>query len=213
MLIKNILFSTPRKIIPSVFFTGIRNALIAATLLSVSLSANAEVWDEMDLYVGAGIGQSDLSPQHAKDQGFSIDDNWQKSWKLTGGLDINDYVSVEGYYSDLGSTGLSPGANIGYRMAGADVILHYWAKGEARTQGSIALYAKAGLNDTDTYSNGSVGENDDVRTIFGGLGAEIYLPQKFSVRFEFESYNADASFFSMNLVKRFGFKSKKVQQK
>jgi outer membrane protein OmpA-like peptidoglycan-associated protein len=213
MLIKNILLSTPQKIIPSVFFMGIRNAVITATLLSVSLSANAEVWDEMDLYVGAGIGQSDLSPYHAKYQGFSIDDNWQNAWKITGGLDVNDYVSVEGYYSDLGSTGLSPGADIGYRMAGADVILHHWAKGEERTQGSIALYAKAGLNHTDTYSSGNVAKNEDARMIFVGLGAEVYLPKKFSVRFEFESYNADASLFSLNLVKRFGFKSKKVKQK
>jgi outer membrane protein OmpA-like peptidoglycan-associated protein len=216
MLIKNILFSTPQKIIPSVFFTGIRNALIATTLLSGSLNANADVWDEMDLYVGAGIGQSDLSPQHAEDQGFSIDDNSQNAWKITGGVDVNDYVSVEGYFSDLGSTGLSSNAgdgDIGYRMAGADVILHYWAKGEARTQGSIALYAKAGLNDTNTYSNGNVEEDGDVRNIFGGLGAELYLPQKFSVRFEFESYNDDASLFSLNLVKRFGFESKKAEQK
>ena len=208
MLIKNILFSSPRKIIPY--------ALMAFTALSVSVEANAEEWDGMDLYVGAGIGQSDLSPQHVKNQGFTIDDHWQGAWKITGGLDINDYISVEGYYSDAGSTGLSKNgsdADIGYRMAGVDAILHYWAKGEAREQGSIALYAKAGLNHTDTYSRGNVEEKDDVRKIFGGLGAEVYLPQEFSVRFEFESYNADVSLFTLNLVKRFGFNSKKSSQK
>jgi outer membrane protein OmpA-like peptidoglycan-associated protein len=215
MLSQNILLSTPRSIIQPVFFTGLRNALIAS-VLSASMCVSADGWDEMDLYVGAGIGQSDLSPQHTKDQGFTIDDHWQTAWKITGGLDVNDYISVEGYYSDLGSTGLSSDtgdADIGYRMAGADVILHYWAKGEARTQGSIALYAKAGVNHTDTYSRGNIEENNDVRKIFGGLGAELYLPQEFSVRFEFESYNADASLFSLNFVKRFGFKSKKVAQK
>lgn len=213
MSVKNILFKTPVKITSATFLTGLRTAIIAPLALSASLSANADGWDEMDLYVGAGIGQSDLSPQHVKDQGFSIDDHWQTAWKLTGGLDINDYISVEGYYSDLGSTELSPDGDIGYRMAGADVILHYWAKGEERKQGSIALYAKAGLNHTDTYSSGNVEENDDLRNIFAGLGAEVYLPQKFSVRFEFESYNADASLFSLNLVKRFGFGSKKSSQK
>jgi outer membrane protein OmpA-like peptidoglycan-associated protein len=213
MLIKNILFSTPRKIIPSVFSKCLRNALIASSMLSVSLCASAEIWDEMDLYVGAGIGQSDLSPYHVENQGFSIDDDWQQAWKITGGLDVNDYLSVEGYYSDLGNIGLTPSASVGYRMAGADVILHYWAKGEERMQGSIALYAKVGVNETDAYSTGNVAENDNLRMIFGGLGAELYLPQKFSVRFEFESYNADASLFSLNLVKRFGFKSKKVAQK
>lgn len=211
MLLKSLLFKTPLKATPSALLTGLRTALIASSALS--LSANAEWWDEMDAYVGAGIGQSDLSPQHVKDQGFTVDDFSQTSWKLTGGVDLNEYISVEAYYSDLGSTDLSPNAEIGYRMAGADAILHYWVKGEERLPGSIALYAKAGLNHTNTYSSGNVEENDDLRTLFGGLGAEVYLPQKFSVRFEFESYNADASLLSLNLIKRFGFSSKRSTQK
>ena len=213
MSIKNALFKNPLTITSSGLFKGLRSALIVSSVLSVPLSANAEWWDEMDLYVGAGVGQSDLSPQHVKNQGFTIDDFSQTSWKLSAGVDLNEYISVEGYYSDLGSTDLSPNAEIGYRMAGADAIFHYWAKGGERLPGSIALYAKAGLNHTNTYHRGNVEENDDLRNLFGGLGAEVYLPQKFSVRFEFESYNADASLFSLNLVKRFGFNSKRTTQK
>ena len=47
----------------------------------------------------------------------------------------------------------------------------------------------------------------------GGVGAEYYLPHKFSVRFEIESYDADAALFSLNLVKRFGFNSRKTKNK
>jgi len=59
-------------------------------------------------------------------------------------------------------------------------------------------------------SNGVSYESNNKGQLFGGVGAEWYLPQKFSVRMEIESYDTDASLFSLNLVKRFGFKSKKA---
>lgn len=191
-----------------------------STILStfLPLSASAQGLDDMKVYdmsayLGAGIGQSDLSPQHVKDQGFTIDDFSQTSWKLTGGLDVNKTMSVEAYYSDLGRTSLSPNAEIGYRMLGADAIFHYWAQGEERLPGSIALYAKAGLNHTNTYSRGRVEENNDLRRLFAGIGAELFWSQKFSLRLEFESYNADASLLSLNVIKRFGLGSKRSPQK
>lgn len=213
MLIKNTLFNSPLKLPRAFFLTGLRSALIMSSALSIPLAAVAEWWDEMDGYVGVGVGQSYLSPHHVTNQGYSVEDHTQAAWKLTGGWDVNHNVSFEGYYGDIGSTGLSPEADIGYRMAGADAIFHYWAKGEARIPGSIALYAKAGLNYTNTYHSSNVEEHDGLRKLFGGLGAEVYLPEKFSVRFEFESYNADASLLSLNLVKRFGFNSKAATQK
>lgn len=200
------------------FITILRTALIALPVLSVSLSVNAEDewWSDMDLYLGAGLGQSSITPYHITSKDYYVVDRSRAAWKLTGGLDVNDYISIEGYYSDLGSTKLSSDslddADIGYRMAGADMILHYWAEGEERLPGSIALYAKAGLNHTDTYHSNNIEENDGVRKLFAGLGAEVYLQQGFSVRFEVESYNADASLLSLNLVKRFGFNSKKLKK-
>jgi outer membrane protein OmpA-like peptidoglycan-associated protein len=108
---------------------------------------------------------------------------------------------------------LSPGAKIAYRMMGGDAMLHYWAYGKERMEGSIALYAKAGLNHMTNNGNNVRYENNNTIQLFGGVGAEVYLPRKFSVRFEIESYDTDAALLSLNLVKRFGFKSKKVEQK
>ncbi|MGK0248339.1 MAG: hypothetical protein ACI910_001069 [Oleispira sp.] len=53
-------------------------------LMLASLSASAEWWDEMDLYAGAGIGQSYLDPSLGG-SGYSIDDHTQSAWKLTAG--------------------------------------------------------------------------------------------------------------------------------
>lgn len=203
----------------SVSFIATRLAPIVFTALSISSSANAgdEPWNEMDLYISAGFGQSSITPHHITSTGYVPDDRSLEAWKLTGGLDINDHISIEGYYSDLGNINLSSRTladiNVGYRMTGADVIFHYWTKDEKRMPGSIALYAKAGLNHTETYHSRNFEENNRVRKLFGGLGAEMYLKNHFSVRFEFESYNADASLISLNLVKRFGFNSRRLEKK
>ena len=182
--------------------------IIALPMLLTSLASNAEWWDEMDLYVGAGIGQSYLDPS-IDGTGYTIDNHTQNAWKLTGGWDWNDHISFEAYYADLGSVDLDPDADLGYRMVGGDAMLHYWAYGAERMEGSIAVYAKAGLNHMTNNGNGVSYESNNQGQLFGGIGAEWYLPQKFSVRFEIESYDTDASLFSLNLVKRFGFKSKK----
>jgi outer membrane protein OmpA-like peptidoglycan-associated protein len=186
--------------------------LITLPMMFASLSTSAEWFDEMDLYVGAGIGNSYLDPG-IKGTGYSIDDHTQSAWKLTGGLDLNDHISVEGYYSELGSVKFNPEATLAYRMTGGDVMFHYWAYGEERMEGSIALYAKAGLSHMTNNGNNISYENNNTILLSGGIGAEVYLPSKFSVRFEIESFDTDAALLSLNLVKRFGFKSKKVEQK
>ncbi|MGK0248340.1 MAG: hypothetical protein ACI910_001070 [Oleispira sp.] len=45
-------------------------------------------------------------------------------------------------------------------------------------------------------------EKNNTMQLLGGIGAEVYLPRKFSVRFEIESYDTDAALLSLNLVKR-----------
>ena len=183
--------------------------LIALPLFMASFGANAEWWEDMDLYVGAGIGQSYLDPE-VGGTAFEVDDHTQNAWKLTGGWDLNDFISVEGYYTELGSVDLGNNADIDYRMMGADGIFHYWARGEAREEGSIALYAKVGLNHMTNNANGVRYEQDNNLQLFGGVGAELYLQRKFSVRLEIESYDTDAALLSLNLVKRFGFASKRA---
>ena len=181
--------------------------LMALPMLVASLGANAEWWDEMDLYVGAGVGQSYLDPGLGG-TAYSIDDHTQNAWKLTGGWDWNDHISIEGYYTELGTVDLKPGAHMTYRMMGADAMLHFWAHGEERKKGSIALYAKAGLNHMTNNANGVNYDQGSNFQLFGGLGAELYLQRRFSVRLELESYDTDAALLSLNLIKRFGFKSK-----
>jgi OOP family OmpA-OmpF porin len=186
--------------------------LMVLPILFGSLNATAQWSDEMALYLGAGIGQSYLDPS-LSGSNFSIDDDTQNAWKLTAGWDLNDHISVEGYYSDLGSAELNPDGEIDYRMMGGDAILHLWAYGDEREQGSIALFVKAGVNHMTNNGRDVNYDQDNTVQLMGGAGFEYYLPSKFSVRFEFESYDTDASLLSLNLVKRFGFESEKTVPK
>jgi OOP family OmpA-OmpF porin len=172
-----------------------------------SQSVNSAWWDEMDLYAGAGYGQSYLSPGLGGTQ-YSIADHTQDAWKLSAGWDWNDHISIEGYYANLGSVELNPGGELGYRMLGGDAMLHHWARGGERVNGSIALYAKLGINHMTNNGEGVHYRSKNKGQLFGAVGAELYLPKKFSVRFEIDSYDTDASLFSLNIVKRFGFKSR-----
>jgi outer membrane protein OmpA-like peptidoglycan-associated protein len=197
------------------FFAMFRRAssvLMVVPILFVSWAASAEWSDEMDLYVGGGIGQSYLDPSVGRGNS-SVDDGTQNAWKLTAGWDLNDYLSVEGYYSDLGNVELNPDGEIDYRMIGGDAMFHYWAYGYEREEGSVALYAKVGLNHMTNNGRGVRYDKANTIQLFGGIGAEVYLPSKFSVRFEIESYDTDAALLSLNLIKRFGFNSKKSVKK
>ncbi|MEH6447598.1 MAG: OmpA family protein, partial [Oleispira sp.] len=181
--------------------------ILALPLIFSTVAAQAAWWDEMDVYAGAGYGQSYLDPA-VGGTGYEIDDHTQNAWKLTGGWDWNDHISIEGYYSNLGRVQLSENAELGYRMLGGNAMLNYWARGGERVKGSIALYAKVGLNHMTNDGDGVSYDSKNQGQLFGAIGAELYLPQKFSVRFEVDSYDTDASLFSLNIIKRFGFKSR-----
>ena len=138
----------------------------------------------------------------------SIDDSTGEAWKVMAGVDLNDHISVEGFYADLGRATIKPDGDVSFRMQGANAIFHYWARGEERQEGSVALYAKAGVSWINTDKNFS---RDHTTNPLIGLGAELYLPYDLSVRLEAESYYADAQLFSLNIVKRFGFRTEKVK--
>ena len=181
-------------------------------LLALPLAANAadngntdadtKVNDETAFYIGAGIGNSWLEPKTSGD--FRVKDKTDTAFKLTAGWDWNDTLSLEGYYARLGESRLSPAGEIDYRMIGADVIGHYWLQGEAREAGSFALYAKGGVNHMTNDGHNIAYDKQQTTQLMLGIGGEYYLPNAFSLRLEYESYDRDASLLSLNLIKRFG---------
>jgi hypothetical protein len=164
-------------------------------------------WDEMSVYIGGGVGKSYVDSKLSSDE-YTIGDQIDNAWKLSAGLDFNEYISIEGFYAVLGSEELSPGAEMGYRMLGANAILHYWAYGSRGVPDSIALYTKIGLTHQTNQTSDIRYRSDNEVPLLGGVGVEVYLPENLSVRLELESYDTDATLMSLNILKRFGFKTR-----
>lgn len=186
---------------------GLKLALPVLLSSNLAVAADSNWAEKMDIYVGAGIGQSYLTPPTRS--GFSLDDTTGDAWKITAGVDLTDYISIEGFYADLGRATVDPSGDVSFRMQGADAIFHYWAKGEERAEGSVAVYAKAGFSYINT---GMSFDRDESVNALVGLGTEMYLPHNFSVRLEAEKYYADADLFSVSLVKRFGFRTSEASK-
>lgn len=191
----------------SLLFLIVSSVTYGVEPVTGEVASNGDWWDGMSLYAGAGIGQSYVDSELNVNT-YSAGNQIQNAWKLSAGLDINKYFSVESFYAVLGSEELNPGAGAGHRMTGLDVMLHYWAYGSGRTAGSIALYAKAGLSHQTNKARDVRYQNETKVPVLGGIGAEVYLPKQFSFRLELESYDTDAALVSFNVVKRFGFKSR-----
>lgn len=186
----------------------LRRGSLVALLLAISMSAKASFYDEMDLYVGFGAGQSRLEPETGS-SGYKISESQDQGFKFQGGWDLNRIWSVEAFWADLGSVDLAPGGTLAYKVMGGGVVYNHWLRGFNRMNGSFALFARLGGAKIVNEAHDVNYEQVSVAQIYGGGGVEYYFPQKFSVRFEYESFDKDADMISLNFIKRFGFTSPK----
>jgi hypothetical protein len=189
----------------SLFFLLISSIAYGAESIVDETVIKERWWDGMSVYAGAGVGQSYVDSKLNLDE-YTLGNPIDNAWKLSAGLDFNEYVSIEGFYAVLGSEELSPGAEMGYRMLGANAILNYWAYGSRGVPDSIALYTKIGLTHQTNKTSDIRYQSDNEVPLLGGVGAEVYLPENLSIRLELESYDTDAAIVSLNVLKRFGFK-------
>ncbi|MCP5325103.1 MAG: choice-of-anchor L domain-containing protein [Oceanospirillaceae bacterium] len=186
----------------------LRRGSLAALLLALSMSAKASFYDEMDLYVGFGAGQTRLEPETGS-SGYEIAESQDQGFKFQGGWDLNRIWSVEAFWADLGSVDVAPGGTLAYKVTGGGVVYNHWLRGFNRMEGSLALFARVGGAKIVNEAHDVNYEQVSVAQIYGGGGVEYYFPQKFSVRFEYESFDKDADMISLNFIKRFGFTSPK----
>ncbi|MFC3681591.1 OmpA family protein, partial [Bacterioplanoides pacificum] len=178
--------------------------LVSIVLLSPVVYAD----DYSGFYGGVGVGRSELEPK-ISGTGFRRDQKHDDAWKLLAGYDWNDRWSLEGFYADLGKTHLDPQGEVSYQMMGATMVGNYWLFGKARKSGSLSLYGKGGLANMNNQGKDlRVQKQESVHFMFGA-GVEYYLPKAVSLRLEYEVYDRDASYWSLNIVKRFGDKSSK----
>ncbi len=160
----------------------LRFAAAMASALALSTPASAGFFDfTLAPFVGASVGlsRSDFWCPAAT----SCDDS-DLAWKIYGGLEVNEYISMEFGYADMGEVEYT-GAQTGTREV-AGVTMH--VVGTYALTPNFSLLASGGLNFLSTDVKGTVAAEDtDVAWSFG-LGAQYNFTKSVGLRMEWERY-------------------------
>ena len=164
--------------------------LAAAMTVALALSnpASAGFFDfTLAPYLGASAGQAtaDISCP----AGTSCDDK-DTAWKVYGGLEVNEFISMEAGYINLGKVGYS-GAKTGSRETKGMLLQ---LVGTYALNPSFTLMARGGMNFLSTDVNGSIAGTpnnnaSDTDVVWSaGLGAQYNFTQSVGLRMEWERY-------------------------
>jgi OOP family OmpA-OmpF porin len=211
-----LVFHHQHKIQEEIYMRTMHFAAAVASALALSTSASAGFFDlTLAPYVGGNLGQStsDISCT----AGVSCDDS-DTAWKIYGGLEINEYISMEVGYIDLGEvtyTGTRTGTRETNGMTTAIV-------GTYAISPSFTLSGRGGMNFLNTEVNGTIagtptlntGDTDVVWSF--GVGAQYNITPSVGLRLDWErffeagssDYNggtgeADIDLFSAGVVYKF----------
>ncbi len=138
------------------------------------------------------FGGSSLNEPHRYSSGFEdyrVDrPRDEDHWRISSGLRINPFMSLELGYQDLGARG-ARGEGGGQDLAG-------WSFSGLLSlplSGSIAPYARIGQMfwDDDGGSTRNVTGRRDSRELFYGIGLRFGLAEQLDMRFEYEHYELE----------------------
>jgi len=157
-----------------------------ALLVSSPSTAATGAW-----YIGAGGGISKLSPDTTGSP-FTLEDDQGTATSIYFGLDINDWLSAEAAYTDLGEAMLSQNQSISYVAASVGGIAYvYRNRGLYARQEGLSGYLRLGLNSIRNESEVLLNEADNT-AVWIGAGLQYPLGRRFGIRAEVASVDGDA---------------------
>lgn len=170
---------------------------------------------ERSWYLGAGLGITELDPDTGS-TGYSVSDERDTGFKLFGGYDFSERLTVEGFYTDLGSAQLSnpapsqPDGAIDYSTLGASVLWYFVRNGKNNGKDlrkGLQVYAHGGLSFLSNSSSVAFSQDNSVQVQYGA-GLEYGLNNGVALRAGIDLYDKDAGMAFISVMKRFGVKSK-----
>lgn len=190
----------------------VTGALALTGLLFVSPTSSAE--KQWDWYWNVGYGASHVDPE-GKVRGWSTDDNSDTGYKVGIGADINPQWGVEIAFHDLGMAGLGnddpaidqqfPGAGIDYKVISGMFNYSPWHE----NQDDYRLYGKFGISNIRNEASEQTRDPNDLasppfdeETAFQfavGVGFRWNLSEDVFLKTEFERFDRDASFLSLQI--------------
>ncbi len=160
--------------------------LTSTVLVSSPSAAATGAW-----YVGAGGGISKLSPDTTGSP-FTLEDDQGTATTIYFGLDINDWLSAEAAYTNLGDAMLSQNQAISYTAASVGGIAYvYKNRGMEARQEGLSGYLRLGLNSIRNKSEVLLNEADNT-AVWIGAGLQYPLGRRIGIRAEIASIDGDA---------------------
>ena len=166
----------------------LRFAAAIASAMALSNPASAGFFDfTLAPYLGASAGQA--TADVSCPAGTSCDDK-DTAWKVYGGLEVNEFISMEAGYVHLGNVGYS-GAKTGSRETKGMLLQ---LVGTYALNPSFSLMARGGMNILSTDVNGTIAgtpnnNSSDTDVVWSaGAGAQYNLTQSVGLRMEWERY-------------------------
>jgi outer membrane protein OmpA-like peptidoglycan-associated protein len=191
-------------------------SILGITAMSASTASTAQDQDEFEsgLYLGAGVGFSHVKPDTDK-TGFEVDEEIDFGWKVFLGYDYSKRISFEAHYADLGEATLKPQGSVDYSVYGLSGLYRFGQKGDNEkndlfTRQGMSYYGKVGVGKMDNEGNNVDFHRVNDIHLFFGVGAEYGYKNGIALRLEADLYDEDAQLFSINLIKRFKKRSRRV---
>ena len=200
----------------------IKNAGVFLCALLSQFSVTAAIAEQVDedkqrsWYLGAGFGITELDPD-TNDTGYSVSDERDSGFKLFGGYDYSDSLTLEGFYADMGSAQLTspfpsqPDGSVDYSTLGASVLWYFWRNGEDNggdERKGLQAYLHGGLSFLNNSSSVDYSQDNGVQVQYGA-GLEYGLKNGIALRAGLDLYDKDAGMVFVGVLKRFGVKSKR----
>ena len=195
--------------------------ICAFTLQAITTASFADSHDEggaedHSWYLGAGLGITELDPD-TNNTGYSVTEEQDTGFKLFGGYDFSERLTVEGFFADLGSAQLSnpapsqPDGAIDYSTLGASVLWYFIRNGENKGKDlrkGLQVYAHGGLSFLSNSSSVAFSQDNSVQVQYGA-GVEYGLNNGVALRAGIDLYDKDAGMVFVGVMKRFGAEPKR----
>ncbi|MBX2885745.1 MAG: OmpA family protein [Granulosicoccus sp.] len=172
-------------------------------------------------YIGLGIGGTDLDPESLTSS-LTVGEDRDAGGALFLGYDISPRFTLEGYYSNLGEAGIDfLGESVGalqYEVYGLSVLGYLGNSRDANdysgvcaTCDNIGLYRREGLSPYVRLGVGGMSNDSELEYerdhdvhLTVGAGVEYGWSSGFALRAEVISYDTDAHYAGLGVLKRFG---------
>ena len=157
------------------------------------------------IYIGFGLGGSQLAPDASEVPGVDPINENQAGFQFNAGVDINKWFSLELQAVELGTVDFTGGGSIDYREFGGSALFYVGKSRHRWKRRGFSAFGRLGAGILDNQGNDGI-EFDQVNGahFLFGAGAEWSSRRGLGVRAEFISYEEDINYAQLALLYRFG---------